>query len=184
MLKRLIESGNTVFSTEDLAKILQIESKNYLALVVYRMVKRGEIKRVKKGLYILHERYNILELANKLKRPSYVSFEYILFKKGLIFQDFSNIITSASNNTLSFSLNGRIFKYFKLKDAILSNPIGIEREENVSVASIERALCDTIYLRGNIYVDNLNPINKELFLKIAEGYNKRVLNYAKRLCSK
>ncbi len=183
MLKKLIESGNTVFSTEDLAKILQIENRKYLALVTYRMTKRGEIKRIKKGVYVLHDKYNILELANKLKRPSYVSFEYILFKKGIIFQDFSNIITSASNNTLSFSLNGKTFKYFKLKDDILTNPIGIEIENNVAIASVERALCDTIYLRGNIYLDNLDPINKELFLKIAKNYNKRVLNYAKKLCS-
>jgi cell division protein YceG involved in septum cleavage len=184
MLKKIIESGSTVFSAEDLAKILQIENRKYLALVIYRMAKRNEIRRIKKGLYVFQDRYDPLELANKLKRPSYVSFEYVLFKKGIIFQDFSNIITSASNNTLIFSLNRKTFKYFKLKDEILTNPIGIERENNAIVAVPERAICDTIYLRGNIYFDNLNSINEELFLKIAKNYNKRVLNYAKKLCLK
>ena len=175
MLKRLVKSGKTVFTTEDLAKILDINNRDYLAVLLSRMVKREELIRIRKGIYIYNNNYNIFELANKIKRPSYVSLEKVLFDNAIIFQDYSHIITSVSNNTYREKIGKNEFIYCKIKDAILFNPVGISTIGVERIASVERAVCDTIYLSKNFYFDNLSNINRTKLLDISQIYNKRVV---------
>ena len=49
--------------------------------------------------------------------------------------------------------------YKKIKDGILMNPKGIIMENGYSIASIERAFLDTLYLYGDYYFDNLSLID-------------------------
>ena len=59
---------------------------------------------------------------------------------------------------------------------ILVNSGGIEREENhVNIASAERAFLDMLYLNGNYYFDNLNPLNKTLVYKLLPLYQSKAL---------
>lgn len=180
MLKYLINTGKTVFSSEDMAKILHIPNKNYLAVFLSRMAKRKELIRIRKGIYTYRPNYNNLELANKLKRPSYVSLEKVLFDNSVIFQDYSNKITSVSNNSYSEKINNTQYSYYKIKDDILINPIGILTENSVRIASTERAICDTVYLTKNFYFDNLDGIDKQKLLEISKIYNKRVITEIKQ----
>jgi predicted transcriptional regulator of viral defense system len=173
-LKKLIQSGKTIFSLDDLGKIWGIENRNYLKLISSRLFKRGEILRISRGLYAINDAYNILEFANKLKVPSYVSLETVLQKEGIIFQDYSKTVFSVSNNSVLKKNGDKTFKYFKIKDVIFSNPSGIDRSGQVNIAVPERALCDRIYLSPNYYFDNLRPLNKEKLLNISKIYNKRV----------
>mgnify|MGYP001581922248 CR=1 FL=1 len=180
MLKYLINTGKTVFSSEDMAKIFHISNKNYLAVLLSRMVKRKELIRIRKGIYACSPNYNHLELANKLKRPSYISLEKVLFDNSVIFQDYSNNITSVSNNNYSERVNDTLYSYHKIKDDILMNPVGILTENRVRTASVERAVCDTVYLTKNFYFDNLDGIDKEKLLEISKIYNKRVVAEIKK----
>lgn len=180
MLKYLINTGKTVFSSEDIAKILHISNKNYLAVLLSRIVKRNELIRIRKGVYAYSPDYNNLELANKLKRPSYVSLEKVLFDNSVIFQDYSNKITSVSNNNYSERINNTQYSYHKIKDDILINPIGIVTENSVRIASIERAVCDTVYLAKNFYFDNFDSVDKKKLLEISKIYNKRVIAEIKK----
>ncbi len=173
-LKKLIQSGKTVFSLDDLAKIWGVESRNYLKLISSRLFRRGEILRINRGLYALNDAYNIWEFANKLKAPSYVSLETVLQKEGIIFQDYSGVVFSVSNNTVSKKISEKKFRYFKIKDGILLNPLGIKRNGQANFATVERALCDRIYLSPNYYFDNLRPVNLEKLSDISKIYNKRV----------
>ncbi len=104
---KLINSGKTVFLIEDIGKILQIENRQYLKVLVFRMIKKQALIRIKKGIYAINKYYNLLELANKLKRPSYISLDYVLFENNIIFQDYSNIITSISNNNYKQKINNK-----------------------------------------------------------------------------
>lgn len=182
-LQKLVRSGKTVFTAEDLGKIFNIENKNYLKVVLTRLAKRSEIIRLRKGIYVISDDYNHFELASKLKRPSYISLETILYDNNIIFQDYSNKITSISNNTFKEKIAGIDYLYYKVKDEILTNPIGIEMKKNYAVASAERAICDLVYLARNIYFDNLDKINKDLIVKISKIYNKRVISEVKKICS-
>lgn len=173
-LKKLIQSGKTVFTLDDLAKIWGIENRNYAKLISSRLFKREEILRINRGVYVLNDRYDLWELANKLKIPSYVSLETVLQKEGVVFQDYSGTIFSVSNNTISKKTTGKKFEYFKIKDDILLNPLGIERGGQANFATVERALCDRIYLSPNYYFDNLRSLNPEKLLNISKIYNKRV----------
>ena len=180
-LKQLVQSGKTVFSLDDLQKIWLIEARNYLRLVVGRLVKKGEIIRISRCLYALNKEFDLLELANKVKIPSYVSLETVLQKEGIVFQDYERTIFSISNNSLTKKINDLDFSYFKIKDEILFNPLGIKRSKQANLATVERALCDRIYLSPNYYFDNLRPVNQEEILKISQIYNLRVQKEVKNL---
>jgi predicted transcriptional regulator of viral defense system len=181
-LARLFSSKKTVFKLEEIGEILNINNKNYLRVLVNRMKKRGEIKMIYKGLYVLNEDYDEWELANKIKSPSYVSFQTVLFKNGVIYQDFSSVITAASNNSYIYKIDGKTYRYHKIKDEILTNPLGIIVEKQKTYASKERAITDMIYLYQRFNFDNLNQINKKLLLKLKEIYPPYVKNEVKKIC--
>lgn len=181
-LAKLIATKKTVFSVEDLSKILNINNRSYLKVFLLRMLKRKEIIRIRRGIYAYTNEYNCFELANKLKRPSYVGLERILYDNGVIFQDYSHKVTSISNNSYLEKVDGVEYQYFKIKNDILYDPIGILVENEARIASIERAICDTLYLSKNYYFDNLRNINKEKLLAISRIYNKRTQQEVRKIC--
>jgi predicted transcriptional regulator of viral defense system len=173
-LKQLIASNKTIFSLEDLGKIWRIENRDYLKLVASRLFKRGEIIRISRGIYAMNQEFNQYELANKLKPPSYVSLESVLQKEGVIFQDYSNTVFSVSNNSLSKKIGAKTFRYSKFSEKLLTNPLGITDLGQAKIATVERALCDRIYLSADYYFDNLRGINLEKLKAVAGIYNLRV----------
>ena len=180
-LKELVKTNKTVFSLNDLQQIWKISDRNYLKLVANRLSRQGKIERIRRGFYVLNSNYNIFELSNKLKAPSYVSLETVLRKAGIIFQDYSHSVYAVSNNTLQKEVNGIKFNYFKIADNILFNLIGIERNNNIVIASPERALADRVYLTPNYYFDNLDNIDIEKLKKISLIYNKRTQKEIKNI---
>ena len=176
--QRLITSGRTVFGVADLAKILEIEDDNYLRVLTTRMGKRGELRRLATGIYTCFNEYSVNELANKLKVPSYVSLETVLFREGVIFQDYSKIVTSVANNTVRKMVDGVNYWYYKVKDEILSNPAGVENGR----ATVERAACDVIYLSPKFYFDRPEILDRERMMSLSEIYNLRVEKEVEKLC--
>lgn len=179
--KQLIKTKKTVFTIADFQQIWQIKNKNYLKTIINRLFVRREIFRIKKGVYVLNKEYNIFELSNKLKSPSYISLETVLQKEGVVFQDYSNSVYAISNNTKKFEINKKKFEYFKIKNDILLNPLGIKKQDNYNIASKERAVTDRIYLTSNYYFDNLKNIDIEKLDKISKIYNKRTEKEIKKL---
>lgn len=174
-LKQLTISGKTVFSLEDLGKIWRIEDKNYLKVVASRLFQRGALLRIRRGLYALRETYDPFELANKLKTPSYVSLETVLQQENVVFQDYRVVIFSISNNTILKKTSGVTFRYCKINNAALSNPLGIVRIGQAVIATAERAVCDRIYLSPRYYFDNLRGLDMEKLVAISKIYgNARV----------
>jgi hypothetical protein len=49
------------------------------------------------------------------------------------------------------------------------------------IASLERAICDRIYISPNYYFDNLSDVNWDKLEEIAQIYNKRVIKEIKLL---
>jgi len=179
--KQIISTKKTVFNISDLRQIWQIQNKNYLKIIINRLFKRGEIIRLKRGIYAINSDYNVFELSNKIKKTSYVSLETVLVKNGVIFQDYSKSIYAVSDNTVNFIINDIKYYYFKLADAILLNPLGIENKNTFSIASVERAIADKIYLTPNYYFDNLRNVDVKKLKKISEIYNKRTREEIKKI---
>jgi predicted transcriptional regulator of viral defense system len=175
-LKALIQSGKTVFSSDDLAKLWQIEDRDYLKTVTNRLFKRGEMLRISRGIYAITDAYDVYEYANKLKTPSYVSLETVLQKEGVIFQDYGDTVFSVSNNTFSKKVGDRQFYYAKIDDKILMDPAGVVQNGQANVATVERAICDRIYLSPDYHFDNMRPVRAEKLRTLSSLYNTRVQN--------
>jgi len=183
ILSKLIGTGKSIFTIDDVSSILNIDNKNYLRVLLVRMTKRQDLIRLRRGIYTYRQDYDIYELANKLKTPSYVSLERVLFDNSVIFQDSSKTITSVSNNHISFVVDKINFTYNKIQNGILTNPLGVIVDKNARIATTERAICDMIYVSKNYYFDNLEKVDKKKLLEMSKIYNKRVIKEIKTLCS-
>lgn len=182
--KRLLQLSalkNTVFSTKELAIIWKIENKNVLRVTIARAIKDGYLINLRRGFYALRDvKADVFELACKMSRFSYISFETVLAQAGVIHQWYDEIFLASSRNAKIKNALGK-FCYRSLPENILLNTEGIIKKENYFIASPERALCDKIYKDGVSYYDDLSAINAELILKISRLYNKRVIKDVKKI---
>lgn len=158
---RLHKSPKTVFSAREIALLLGETNTDLVKSKINYYVKRGEITALRRGIYTKDEEFSEYELATKIYNPSYISFETVLTKNGINFQ-FDSRIHTASYLSREIKVGEITIFYRKLKEEILLNPVGISYEEGVPWASLERAFLDTIYLEGERYFDNLDPINFEV----------------------
>ncbi len=112
-----------------------------------------------------------------------VSFESVLSKNNIVFQDYSNQVTSAYTNTAQKQVGDKSYSYYKLYPKLLTNPAGLEIQNGITIATPERAVCDRLYLTPKYYFDNIDGLNKEKLVNIAKNYNKRVQKEVAQLCS-
>jgi len=164
-----------IFSTNDLAKIWNINNRNTLLTNLKRYVKSGLIYRIYRGLYSIKP---IIELdpfllgAKAINNYCYLSGETILVKHGIIFQQV-NYFTFIGKKTKRFTIGN--YKYYcrQLKDEFLYNDIGIDKTEKFNLATLERAIADILYFSPNYHFDNPDAINWIEVNKIQKSvYNK------------
>lgn len=173
-LKSILLSDKTIFSTKDIALLWgeEITPKTKVRLNYY--VKRNELYRIRRGFYARDKNYNKLELATRIYIPSYISFETVLVRKGSIFQYYDSIFI-ASYITREITVENQVYSYRKLKDNILTNTLGIEIINQMSIATLERAFLDILYVYNDYYFDNLRGLNWEKVFEILPIYgNKRM----------
>ncbi len=174
-LLKLRDSKKTVFTTGDLMLFWGIENKDSLWVDISRALKRGYLKHIRRGIYGLSGvEIDKLELAGKLKKNSYLSFETVLLKNGVINQWYETYF-SASDRKVNIKNDYGQFNYRKLSEKILNNRLGIINQGNYFIASTERAICDYFYKVGFQQLDDLDEIDKDKLIKIAKIYqNKRL----------
>lgn len=174
-ISALYKSSSTVFSSQELAAVWGISNTNYLKTRIQYYIKRGYLYRICHGLYVKDENsFNLLEAGNKLRTPSYVSFETVLFREGIIFQKYSSVFF-ASYFTKTIKSHAGEFVYRKLKDEVLFNKDGIISTGTYCIAEKERAFLDTVYLLKEYYFDNLRPLDWEKVSAMAGIYKSKVL---------
>ncbi|MFO7807710.1 MAG: hypothetical protein R6V40_04830 [Candidatus Moraniibacteriota bacterium] len=155
--------------------------------------KNGEIKRIKRGLYVFSEREDELspqEVAFILYEPSYISLEYALSHYGIIPETVFNITSVSTRKTRKFSTEFGVFPYRKIKPSLF---FGYEVRETeygkYLLAEPEKALLDYLYLNlGKInteddieeirinYGELGKIINKSKFKKYLKEFNIKKLN--------
>lgn len=174
-LSKIINSWKTVFNKNDLRKIWNFPTSFALDKFIQRSKENWILENPFYWIYTF-KKYNIFEFACKLRKFSYISFETVLQKEWVVFQDYWSMIFLASDDTGEKNVNGNFFKFNKLKNTVLLNPLWIYHKGTYMIASKERAICDRVYLSKNYYFDNLDWINLEKLKDISQIYNnKRVI---------
>ena len=176
-----------VFSRTDVLKLFPEEPVNQINTQLYRMIKRGDLIGLKRGLYIFPN-LNMDEfvIANKLYKPSYVSLESALNVFGVI-PDISSVVTSVTTVT-SKKINTSLgnFKYSKINENLFFGYKSILDERSgfyYSIANPEKALLDLIYIRKvknlSEYRVDLNNINQTELLNYSQHFPKWVRDVIK-----
>jgi hypothetical protein len=163
----------TVFTLNDIALLIGESDFNSLNKRIHYFVGRGKLQRPRKGVYV-KKGYNPEELACKLYTPSYISLQYILQEAGVVFQ-FDSTITSISYLSRTVEIEENRFSYRKIKGEIMVNTNGIFRDRNINKATVERAFLDTLYLNGDFYFDNLNPLDRSFVHRLLPIYDSKAL---------
>lgn len=176
-LSGLSALGESVFHADDVANLWGIVNKNTLHTTLSRYVANGLIHRVYKGLYAVKKikEINPLLLGVKaLHSSAYVSCESVLYKEGVLNQPPQEIVI-VSRFSKHFSIADRNYRSRKMCDEFLFNDAGIEMKDGVRIASLPRAIADTLYFNPKKYFDAGNSKlinwNKVKEIVIAVGYN-------------
>jgi hypothetical protein len=173
-LTTILRSSKTVFTLGDIVMLWGEPGSEATRVRLNYYVQQGDLYRIRRGLYAKDKKYNRLELATRIFTPSYVSFETILSKEGLIFQ-FYNQIFIASYLTREITIDDQIYSCRKIRNPLLIDSIGVELKEESSFASKERAFLDILYLNSDYQFDNLGGMDWERVFEILAIYgNKRM----------
>ena len=181
----MLRSPKTIFSTKDVALLWSEERENTVSARLNKYVKAGKLIRVRRGLYAKDKSYDKFELATRIFTPSYISFETVLAKAGVIFQFYGQILI-ASYVTREIIIDDKTYSYKRVRDSILTNHAGIEAKNNYHIATPERAFLDVVYLSKDYHFDNLSPLNWDKIFEILPIYKnksleKRVKKYHKSI---
>lgn len=168
----LYQSKKTVFSLKDLSLYWRIENPKYLKTKTRRLVKSGRLLFIRKGFYALEKDYDRLELANKMITPSYVGLATILYREGVIFQ-YDSRIYSVADESRTIQVDDQIYVYRRINNKLFFNPQGLKFSGITSVASLERAVVDILYLEPDFYFDNLDSVDWNKCLLLSKNYNNR-----------
>lgn len=171
----IYKSTSTVFTPQELSAIWGITNHDYLKTKIQYYIKRKYLFRICRGLYAKDKNsFDLLEAGNKLRTPSYISFETVLFREGVVFQKYSSVFL-ASYFTKTIKISTGEFVYRKIRDEILFCREGILIEDRYCIASKERAFLDVVYLFKNYSFDNLRQINWEIVDTLVPIYKSKAL---------
>ncbi len=160
--QRIIEAIKTLpyFRIEDLISVNK--NAQYLKIFVYRLKKRGEIKSIKRGVYVSKSYLDFAEkrgimnsyyefLGNILYQPSYLSVEYVLQKYSVLSEAVNAFTLVSRKKTNRFLNDFGSFKYYHIKEDLF---VGFESKNKdgflIAEATLAKALFDFLYFRKNI----------------------------------
>ena len=170
----LYQDKRSVFRLIDIAMLCAETQQKSLSKKLNYYVQKGQLENPRKGIYA-KKGYNPEELACILYTPSYISLDYVLQKAGIIFQ-YDRQITAISYLSRSLEVDNQFYRYRKIKNSVLLNPIGIKTDDqHISTAKPERAFLDKLYIDPNSHFDNLISLNQDLINKLLPIYQSKAL---------
>jgi hypothetical protein len=166
---------------------------------ISRLVSRGDLVRIKRGIYCMGRAYRAIEpdpiaAANMLYALSYVSFDYALSHYGMIPERVSEVTSATVKHPKMFETPLGRFSYVKVPAAAYS--LGVDwlydaRNGGRFIATPEKALCDKIrydrgigtlsqegmreYLLYDLRLDLPMQLDTELIRTVAAAYRSRNL---------
>jgi len=189
----------TPIFTHDMLHALLKKSVSNVNEKIARLVKQGDLIRIKRGIYCMgHEYQDIapdpISAANMLYAPSYVSFDYALSHYGMIPERVSEITSATLKHPKIFETPIGRFSYTKVP--LAAYPLGVDwlydkQNGGRFIATPEKALCDKIrydrgigtltqktmreYLLYDLRLDLPMELDPELILTIAAAYRSKNL---------
>lgn len=174
-ITEILRSPQTVFTFKDIALIWRESNVNAITTGLYYYVKKGQLYRIRKGIYAKDKNYDHLELATKIYTPSYVSFETVFRHAGMTFQHYDSIWV-ASYKSGEVTADGQKIIFQKIKTAVLTNQAGLENKGNYFIAGPERAYLDRLYLNHRYYFDNLDGLNWDKVFELLPIYENKQMS--------
>ncbi|OGY31349.1 MAG: hypothetical protein A3C02_03490 [Candidatus Andersenbacteria bacterium RIFCSPHIGHO2_02_FULL_45_11] len=170
----LYQSQKTIFTIKDLALLWAEKDNNNLKSKIAYYVKKGSLIRLTRGVFARDKDYNLKELATSIYTPSYISFETVLRESAVIFQHYDTVFV-ASKWPKTVEIDTHSIQFRKLKDELLFNPKGIVNKGTYSIATVERAFLDMLYISKEYHFDNLRPIDWEKCFDLVDIYDNKKL---------
>jgi hypothetical protein len=173
-LAAILKSNKTILTFKDITLLWQEEATSATQVRINYYVNKGELIKLRKGIYAKNRQYNKLELATRIFTPSYVSFETVLAREGLIFQIYEKIFVASYLNR-EIEIDNQVYSFHRIKLPVLTYPLGVTHDNNQSLAVRERALLDTLYIKKDYHFDNLQALDWKKVFDILPVYeNKRL----------
>jgi len=167
-LKKSLKSF-TIFSLTDIKRI----DINFHRRRLNEWQEKGYIKKIIKGYYIFSDlelSENVLfEIANRIYRPSYISFEMALSYYHLIPESIYTITSASTRRTYNFKTCIADFIYRTVKPELFSGYNLVNYNgKHFKIASIEKAILDYFYINPDIKKRSdfaSLRVNREMFFK-------------------
>jgi len=184
MLKvfKLLEANKRYFSGREICLLLNIKEKNR-RVTLSRLVKRKVLRRLRRNLYeVIVKPTDVLEAANTLYQPSYLSFNYCLGELGISSQIAYEIEFATPKKTKRLTLRDRSIIFRKINKKLF---FGYTLKDKIFIAEPEKALLDTLYLKSKGLTSlpeaelNLKGLSRKKFLKMSRQFPANVQKEAK-----
>lgn len=171
----LLKQRQKLFHTGDLGLLWQIANRNTLYTTISRLVNKGVLIPIHKGLYSVVPVTELepVELGlHVLHRPAYLSTESVLARMGLISQMIYPT-TFVSDISKRFQVATHEYLVRRLQPVFLHNTTGIVSSTyDILIASPSRAVADLMYFQPTYHFDARNQIDWDEVNKIRKevGY--------------
>lgn len=160
-----------VVTIHSLKNFIKRRDKRYVYLVISNLLKKGEIKKLTKGFYTIHEETSLIVFCFK---PSYLGLQDALSIHNLWEQETNPVVitTRKARQGLrkvlgnNFVLHRISPKYFFGFDYVLYGDF------YVPVSDVEKTLIDLVYYRCYIDKETLREFRKRVDKKKLKGYLK------------
>ncbi len=176
------------WSIEEVASLLSL-SKKAAAVFISRSVTRGDLKYLKRGLYVLPDwiskasEEDIFKISNLVQTPSYISLLTALSFYGISTQFPQSICEAIGKaRSVKYEVEGFIFSYRFLPKNLFAE---FKMQKGFFIATPEKSLADALYLTslGRYAIDkaalDLSKVNFSKLEKILKMYPIRSRKYAK-----
>lgn len=191
-----------VFSTSDL--IEKYKDYSSTMMKVNSEIRKGKYIKINRGLYEDNPNVNPIYLAQYIKSPSYISFEYVLSFYGLIPESVHTITCATLHQRHRYQYKNHFgnYSYQDVPAKIFYQGISTEIINGYSycIASKEKAFCDFLYTKRpvtsikqlkqllfedlRIDVDEFKKLNMEDLLTLGPLYKKRDFYFLSKLIKK
>jgi len=151
---------------------------------VTRWLKKGYIKKLRKGLYVLREEDRKVNpsrmfIGCELYKPSYISLEYALGYYGLIPERVNDVTCVTAKKTNQFENFFGKFVYQHVKKDCFTGFVENKDESNLPffIAKPEKAVVDFIYLNlGKLKAEDPVQLIESYRLQNLESLNPKLLS--------
>jgi len=154
------------FGYEDISRALGITGASARVTANRYVGQGGILVRVKRNIYVLRERWNVLEkeekfiLANLIQVPSYISLMTAMEYYGVTTQVQRDFIESvAVKRSKETAVDGTVFNFSKIDKRLY---FAFKREKGFFIAEPEKAFLDSLYLMSlNRYSFDMTSIDRD-----------------------